>query len=343
MFTNIKIIKLNRLKKISFRTNGLLVLLLFVFFTANVFCLGSQEPESPAGLPAASMPTPTPSQHLDTSEKNASEQPSDRAQQAMEALFKAYPQQIEKVEFRNDDWAVFLRGKWFYFAEGKMLPEDLLKDADLYSRQPFYDYQKELPEWQKPTPEESERFRNMSNNRRENPPRRSPHFFDVLWRINNKSEAYQRVKTIRLFGKSTMVHYLILENLSLAEEEILTAAQTDPEVQKWINSISTVEGWNWRDIAETQSRSFHSYGLAVDLLPRSFGGKETYWLWAARYKPDWWNIPYSGRYHPPIPVIKAFEKYGFIWGGKWAVFDTMHFEYRPEILHLSGIPPEMRR
>ena len=26
------------------------------------------------------------------------------------------------------------------------------------------------------------------------------------------------------------------------------------------------------------------------------------------------------------------EKYGFIWGGRWYHFDTMHFEYRPEIL-----------
>jgi hypothetical protein len=35
--------------------------------------------------------------------------------------------------------------------------------------------------------------------------------------------------------------------------------------------------------------------------------------------------------------------YGFIWGGKWLFFDTMHFEYRPEILILSGMPPEIRR
>jgi hypothetical protein len=31
-------------------------------------------------------------------------------------------------------------------------------------------------------------------------------------------------------------------------------------------------------------------------------------------------------------LIKIFEKYGFIWGGKWNHYDTMHFEYRPELL-----------
>ena len=28
-----------------------------------------------------------------------------------------------------------------------------------------------------------------------------------------------------------------------------------------------------------------------------------------------------------------FERHGFIWGGKWHHYDTMHFEYRPELLH----------
>ncbi len=39
-------------------------------------------------------------------------------------------------------------------------------------------------------------------------------------------------------------------------------------------------------------------------------------------------------YYPneiPWPIILIFEKYGFIWGGKWHHFDTMHFEYRPEL------------
>jgi len=140
-----------------------------------------------------------------------------------------------------------------------------------------------------------------------------------------------------------MVHYSILEELSLVEEQILAAAKTDPQVQSWVNNISTMEGWNWRNIADMQSRSFHSYGAAVDILPKSLGGKETYWLWAIRKRADWWNVSYNERFHPPSAVIKAFEKYGFIWGGKWLFFDTMHFEYRPEIFILSGMKVETQR
>jgi hypothetical protein len=39
-----------------------------------------------------------------------------------------------------------------------------------------------------------------------------------------------------------------------------------------------------------------------------------------------------------MEVVKAFEAFGFLWGGKWMTYDTMHFEYRPEILILSNMP-----
>jgi hypothetical protein len=299
-------------------------LVLFFLAALSVFSQGTRQP----------VPAPSPSQ---------SGQTSDRAEQVMKALFAAYPRQIERVEFRNGDWALFLRGSWFYYAGGRMLPENLLGSAASINPQPFYNYQKELPAWKTPTAEEAARYKEMANNRNQTPLRRSPHFFDTLWRINNRGEADQRVKTIRFLGKSVNVHYLIMENLSLVEEQIFAAAKKDPQVQAWINGINTLEGWTWRDIAQTQSRSFHAYGLAVDLLPKSLGGKETYWLWASQKKPEWWNISYNERYHPPAAVIKAFETYGFIWGGKWLFFDTMHFEYRPEILILGGLTPETRR
>ena len=266
-----------------------------------------------------------------------------RAEQVMRSLALGYPNQIEKVEFRNDDWALLLRGVWYYYAGGRLLPEDKLDNIENYSAQPFYNYQAELPEWVQPDSEEGERYRSMSNNRNQNPPRRSPYFFDDLWRAHNHTEADRMVKTIRFLGHPVTVHYLILEVLSLVEQEILEAGRADYQVQTWINSVSSLEGWMWRNIADTQSRSFHAYGIAIDIIPRSFGGKQTYWLWASQYRSDWWNISYNGRYHPPEEVIKAFEKYGFVWGGKWLYFDTMHFEYRPEVLILGGMLPETRR
>jgi hypothetical protein len=261
----------------------------------------------------------------------------------MKALAAAYPGRIQAVEFRKPapadtgDWAVHLDGIWFYYAQGRLLPEDLRNRYAEYDPQPFYNYPAELPAWRDPTPEETRRFRDSADRRAANPPKRSQHFFDALWRASTREESYDRVKSIRFLGRSVMVHYSILEELALVEERILEASQTSAEVRQWMNRLDTLAGWNWRTIADTQSRSFHAYGAALDLLPLSYGGRQTYWLWTAEHSPAWWAVPYERRFHPPQEVIRAFEEYGFIWGGKWLFFDTMHFEYRPEILILSNM------
>jgi len=146
------------------------------------------------------------------------------------------------------------------------------------------------------------------------------------------------MKQLRFLGQPVMVHYSILVQLSLVEERILRASKNDAAVRQWISNIKSIDGWSWRNIAESQSRSFHAYGAAIDILPKSYGGLETYWLWTSQHTPAWWTVPYTRRFHPPQEVIKAFESFGFIWGGKWRYYDTMHFEYRPEILVLGGIP-----
>ncbi|MCD8545180.1 MAG: M15 family metallopeptidase [Sulfurospirillum cavolei] len=33
----------------------------------------------------------------------------------------------------------------------------------------------------------------------------------------------------------------------------------------------------------------------------------------------------------PKEIVDIFEKHGFVWGGRWYHYDTMHFEYRPEL------------
>ena len=78
----------------------------------------------------------------------------------------------------------------------------------------------------------------------------------------------------------------------------------------------------WRAIAGTQRLSMHSFGAAIDLSAKT----NAYWRW---YKG---TDPFSLRTAFPADIIAAFERHGFIWGGKWAHFDIMHFEYRPELI-----------
>ncbi|MDR0601277.1 MAG: M15 family metallopeptidase [Treponema sp.] len=270
-----------------------------------------------------------------------------RAEQVMKALAAAYPDRIGEVRFKDGDWAVRLvvfgapeekRERWYYYAGGRILPDELREKAAEYDPQPFYNYPADLPPWKDPSPEDAARMKSQSERRRQNPPRRSQHFFDDLWRAHSRDESWDRVKSIRFLGHPVMIHYSILEDLAVVEERILAESKTNPQVRQWIGSLNTLDGWNWRSIAETRSRSFHAYGAALDLLPKSLGGRETYWLWAARRNSRWWTISYDKRFHPPDAVIRAFEAQGFIWGGKWLFFDTMHFEYRPEIFVLNDLP-----
>ena len=88
-----------------------------------------------------------------------------------------------------------------------------------------------------------------------------------------------------------------------------------------------------RDIAETQTQSYHGWGMAIDLVPTSYEGQHVYWRWSRVFDQEGWHrIPVEQRWSPPQAVVAIFERHGFVWGGKWAHFDSIHFEYRPEIL-----------
>jgi hypothetical protein len=78
-----------------------------------------------------------------------------------------------------------------------------------------------------------------------------------------------------------------------------------------------------RPVADTGQTSMHGWGAAIDINP----GFSDYWLW----RRSGGGLPaYINRI--PADVVDVFERHGFIWGGRWAHFDTMHFEYRPELL-----------
>jgi len=302
-----------------------MAVLLLIVTTGNIFAFGSKQTQARSSQPPVVEAVSVPA----------------RAEQVVKALLEAYPQKITKAEFRDGDWALLMRDKWYYYAEGRMLQEEQRKNWENYRSVQFYRYPAELPPLVERGPEETERLSNFRTRNSQITTRRAS-FFEDLWQAGTREESNAQTKTIRFLGRSTKVHKDIVDVLALVEARIQEAAKTEPQVQTWLNTITT-EAWSWRNVAESQSRSFHSYGVAVDLLPRSLGGKQTYWLWSADWREDWWNIPYNQRYHPPDTVIKIFENYGFVWGGKWFMFDTMHFEYRPEVMILNGLPLGMPR
>ncbi|MDR2136355.1 MAG: hypothetical protein LBO76_07050, partial [Treponema sp.] len=68
------------------------------------------------------------------------QQPPSQGERIMKALAQAYPDRIGPAEFRNGDWAVPIRGTWYYYASGRLLPQELRSRAAEYDPQPFYTY-----------------------------------------------------------------------------------------------------------------------------------------------------------------------------------------------------------
>jgi hypothetical protein len=82
--------------------------------------------------------------------------------------------------------------------------------------------------------------------------------------------------------------------------------------------------FNCRSIAGTDRRSMHAFGAAIDISARH----GDYWRWSGSGT----TKARQYRNRVPMEIVEIFERHGFIWGGKWFHFDTMHFEYRPELL-----------
>jgi len=97
-----------------------------------------------------------------------------------------------------------------------------------------------------------------------------------------------------------------------------------PELKKYLANIGGT--FAWRNIKGTTRPSMHSFGVTIDINTTY----SDYWQWHCHCTNE--DAPVS--YHNRIPqlVVDVFEKHGFIWGGKWYHYDTMHFEYRPELL-----------
>jgi D-alanyl-D-alanine carboxypeptidase len=111
----------------------------------------------------------------------------------------------------------------------------------------------------------------------------------------------------------------------MAEKLKAVSAELDalaPTFDKYLFPIGGTD--NCRVIAGTSAASAHSYGIAIDIGVLH----AHYWRWSASGHDG--AITYKNEI--PAEIIAAFEKHGFIWGGRWHHYDTMHFEYRPELI-----------
>ena len=155
---------------------------------------------------------------------------------------------------------------------------------------------------------------------------RSEAFFRKMYG-NSAAEVGGHLVTIDWFGTPisvTTVNSVATAVAAVRDELADLPAAIHPVIE------TTAGAFNWRVVAGTNRLSFHSFGAAIDLNV-AFAD---YWLWVSPTGRETDVPPYRNRI--PQVVVEAFERHGFVWGGKWYHFDTMHFEYRPELVILAS-------
>ena len=149
---------------------------------------------------------------------------------------------------------------------------------------------------------------------------RNTAFFDKMYGDCSKGEVQRKLVKVAWLPKSGGGSVQITTVNGVADRLRAVSQALDalgPELKKF--AFPSAGTFNCRAVKDTGNRSMHAWGAAIDINTKS----SDYWLWSR-----------GGAYRNRIPfaIVDVFEKHGFIWGGKWGHFDTMHFEYRPELL-----------
>jgi D-alanyl-D-alanine carboxypeptidase len=149
-------------------------------------------------------------------------------------------------------------------------------------------------------------------------------FFAKMYGDCTKGEVTKKLVPIVWLPKHGGTKLMITAVNGVAEKLRAVSVELDQLPESFIKFLTPSAGtYNCRVIAGTTRPSAHGNGIAIDINV----------AWS-----DYWRNarPVDGAYtyknRIPWEIVEIFEKHGFIWGGKWYHYDTMHFEYRPELL-----------
>lgn len=222
-------------------------------------------------------------------------------------LMKAYP---SKITGFKDNRLIFSDGTTLVYDDGKKKSAtELLENPDV---EDMFRYAYTKGKWDKNNRNDAGRIRNDA-------------FFRKLYGTTKKKVASKLV-TIDWCSKLVGIRLRVTRANGVDKAFRALSAELDahPEFEVYLQNIGGT--FNWRTISGTSRLSAHSFGMTIDLNT----SHSNYWQWDCKCKDE--SKPLS--YHNRIPdaLVDIFEKHGFIWGGKWQHYDTMHFEYRPELL-----------
>ncbi|HRK18044.1 MAG TPA: M15 family metallopeptidase [Hyphomicrobiaceae bacterium] len=149
-------------------------------------------------------------------------------------------------------------------------------------------------------------------------------FFAKMYGDCRRDEVRKNLVTIDWLPRTAPAKLQVTRINGVAERlEAVSRALDDlgPAFTKYLSPSAGT--YNCRPVAGTTNPSAHGFGIAIDIAV----APSHYWRWQkplAASGPVWRNAI-------PLEIVAIFEQHGFVWGGRWHHYDTMHFEYRPEL------------
>jgi hypothetical protein len=138
----------------------------------------------------------------------------------------------------------------------------------------------------------------------------------------------QDLVSVDFVGQSVTIHSRAAAALTKVSTHLKQLVAQTPSLNAYVTG--TLGGtFEWRPIANTNRLSAHSYGIAIDIVV----SKSNYWEWEKNG-----SGAFVWKNEIPQAIVDAFEAEGFAWGGRWYHYDTMHFEYRPELFAAACKP-----
>ncbi len=256
----------------------------------------------------------------------------------LDAYKSAYPDTIKRVIKQHGDWALELYdGTLFYWANGRMLTEEKRTLWEEYRPYQVWAYRGEVRDPSTYTEEYIEELRSRTSSSVRGAPQlpQDTDFLNALFGVGTRAQTEESLVKAVLFGKNVNVNKVVAEQFASINATVEDLAQNDEEVRDFLETLSESSGYSWRPVAGTNRLSNHSYGLAIDVLPQGWGNKMMYWAWVRDFNDDWMLVPQEDLWTPPEKIVQIMLDHGFIWGGTWAIYDTMHFEYKPELIEIN--------
>lgn len=225
-------------------------------------------------------------------------------------LVRAYSDFIQAVD---QEAITFRNGKRLDWREGADRLVFLLRTPPTYEEQlrlyPIREFDREkLTDWFDET----------------HPGRRT--FYEILGEIYGRTpaEVWNNLRIVRFMPRTLNLRLRFNARNGAARALEAVGRELDLLPSSFHRYLRHATTYVERPIRGTRLRSLHALGIAIDLNP-AYGD---YWRWA-------WNAAPGNSFAPrnriPREIVQIFEKHGFLWGGRWYLFDTIHFEYRPEL------------